>query len=85
MSEEHARIFKTEQGHAVTLPDTVIESLNLKPGDQLVHEIINDTIVLKKVNHEDFTKEWNRFFQQGGDYLDYKTHEWGEASEREQW
>ncbi|MHD0398748.1 AbrB/MazE/SpoVT family DNA-binding domain-containing protein [Staphylococcus simulans] len=85
MSEEHAQIFKTKQGHAITLPSTVVESLNLKPGDQLVHEVINDTIILKKANHESFTQAWNQFFEKGGDYSDYETHAWGEASEREQW
>lgn len=81
----HPQIFKTNQGHAVTLPDSVIHALNLKPGDILIHEVVNGSLILKKASQSDFSKEWHRFFEQGGDYTDYETHSWGEASERETW
>lgn len=85
MSENRAHIFKTGQEHAVILPESIIKSLNLKPGDVLIQEIVDGQIVLKKEKHQSFSEEWNQFFEQGGTYDDYETHQWGEASEREKW
>ncbi|MEL0537141.1 AbrB/MazE/SpoVT family DNA-binding domain-containing protein [Staphylococcus debuckii] len=85
MSENKARIFKSDASHAITLPDSIIEELNLKPGDVLIQEVHNDQIILKKESHRNFSEEWKQFFEQGGSYEDYETHQWGEASEREKW
>lgn len=84
MSTIETSVFKNGNSQAITIQNKVMKELNLKIGDRVTIDLVDNKLIIKKKN-EDFKSKWEKFFDQGGTYEDYTEENFGEPIGREEW